>query len=31
MEQPATTMRILEAIMTVFQKYLAEVNKIHGA
>jgi len=31
MEQPATTMRILEAIQGEYHKHLAEVNKIPGA
>lgn len=30
MEQPATTMRVLQAIMAVYHEYLAEVNKIPG-
>lgn len=28
MEQPSTTMRILQAIMGVYHEYLAEVNRI---
>lgn len=31
MEQPSTTMRILQTIMGEYHKHLAEVNKIPGA
>lgn len=31
MDQPATTMRILSAIMGEYHKYLAEVNRMPGA